>query len=75
MSRSLWRCRNTACPLPHGAILGRVTSDAGLMLDPAVRSFAVYLDTRRSLVTCPVCGTEREFRGSAIRAECPLPES
>jgi hypothetical protein len=66
MSRSLWRCRNPECSAPHGALLGRVTSDGGLVLDPAVITFAAYLDTRRVVVACPVCGSEREFRGSAI---------
>jgi hypothetical protein len=67
MSRSLWRCRNAACPVRGGAVLGRVTSDAGLMLDPAVQAFAVYLDTRRAVVVCPACGTRREFRGASLR--------
>lgn len=68
MSRSLWRCRNPACSTRGGAVLGRVTGEDGLMLDPAVRSFAVYLDTRRAIVTCPVCGMGREFRGNVIRS-------
>jgi hypothetical protein len=67
MSRSWWRCRNSDCPTPHGAVLGRVTADGGLILDPAVRTFAAYLDTRRVEITCPECGAKREFRGRALR--------
>ena len=66
MSRRAWRCRNPRCPVPHGAILGRLTADGGLVLDPAVRSFRCYLDTRRVVVVCPFCGVPREFRGGAI---------
>ncbi len=66
MSRSLWRCRNSDCPVSHGAVLGRVTAEGGLVLDPAVTAFRAYLDTRRALVACPVCGTMREFRGGAV---------
>ena len=68
MSRSLWRCRNKACPVPHGAVLGRLTADGGLVLDPAVRAFRCYLDTRRAVVACPGCGAEREFRGAAVHS-------
>lgn len=67
MSRSLWRCRNPGCPVPHGAVLGRVTAEGGLVLDPAVRAFAVYLDTRRAAVVCPACKTRRDFRGTNVR--------
>jgi hypothetical protein len=67
MSRSLWRCRNPMCPVRGGAVLGRVTLDAGLVLDPAVRAFVVYLDTRRAAVVCPACGASREFRGTSVR--------
>lgn len=67
MSRSFWRCRNPACPVQGGAVLGRVTTDDGLVLDPAVRTFVVYLDTRRAMVTCPTCGMAREFRGTSLR--------
>lgn len=66
MSHSLWRCRNRDCPVPHGAVLGRVTADGGLVLDPAVRSFAAYFDTRRIEVVCPQCGMTREFRGIGV---------
>ena len=66
MSRSLWRCRNRGCPVPHGARLGRLTVDGGLVLDPAVVAFRCYLDTRRAVVDCPACGAEREFRGGAV---------
>ncbi|CAA9542519.1 MAG: hypothetical protein AVDCRST_MAG43-265 [uncultured Thermomicrobiales bacterium] len=67
MSRSWWRCRNLECPAPHGALLGRVTAEGGLVLDPAVRSFAVYLDTGQIEVVCPACGTMRAFRGPSVR--------
>ena len=67
MSRSLWRCRNPNCPTRGGAVLGRVTSDSGLVLDPAVRAFAAYFDTGRVEVACPACGRAREFRGSSLR--------
>lgn len=66
MSRSLWRCHNPTCGIPHGAVLGRVTADHGLVLDPTVTSFRCYLDTRRVMVTCPECGIGREFRGTGV---------
>ena len=68
MSRSLWRCRSRACPVPHGAVLGRLTADGGMVLDPAVAEFRAFLDTRRAVVACPACGATREFRGCAIIA-------
>ncbi len=71
VSRLLWRCRNRGCADPHGAVLGRLTADSGLVLDPAVGSFRVYLDTRRAVVICPACGAVREFRGSAVVAGEP----
>jgi len=67
MSRSLWRCRNRDCPVPHGAVLGHLTADGGLRLDPAVTTFVVYLDTDRAVITCPRCGTARAFFGRTIR--------
>jgi hypothetical protein len=66
MSRSLWRCRNPQCAVPHGAVLGRVTADGGLALDPCIRVLGCFLDSQKALVTCPVCGVVREFRGSAV---------
>lgn len=66
MSRRDWRCRNPGCPEPHGAVLGRVTAEGGLVLDPGVGRFAVYLDTRRAAVWCPACGASREFRGISV---------
>jgi hypothetical protein len=54
--------------VPHGAVLGRLTSDGGLVLDPVARAFRCYLDTRRAVIACPVCGAEREFHGGAIIA-------
>ena len=68
MSRSLWRCRNPECATRGGAVLGRVTADGGLVLDPAVRSFAVYLDSRKATIACPACTSTREFRGLWVRA-------
>lgn len=66
MSRSLWRCRNPLCPTPYGSVLGRLTAEGGLVLDPAVTSCRCYLDTRRVVISCPACGTERAFRGRAL---------
>ena len=68
MSRRLWRCRNPGCGERGGAVLGRLTADDGLVLDPAVSSFRCYLDSRKVILTCPACGTTREFRGMAIIA-------
>ena len=66
MSRSMWRCRNRGCPVPHGAVLGKVTADGGLVLDPKVVTFRVYLDSRRASIFCPHCYRPREFRGTAV---------
>lgn len=72
MSHSRWRCRNATCPAPYEAVLGRVTADGGLVLDPAVQAFAAYFDTGRAVITCPTCGAPREFRGRALRRACPI---
>lgn len=72
MSRSLWRCRHPACLVPHGAVLGRLTADGGLVIDPTIVRFRCYLDTRRAVVACPACGKEREFSGSAVALGSPL---
>jgi hypothetical protein len=45
-----------------------VTADGGLVLDPAVQGFAVYLDTRKAVITCPACGIVREFRGASVQS-------
>jgi hypothetical protein len=66
MSRSLWRCRNRACREPHGVVLGRVTADGGLVLDPAVEQYAIFMDTGRAVIGCPGCGQVRGFRGVAV---------
>ena len=66
MSRRLWRCRNPVCPVLHGASLGRLTSDHGLVIDPSVATFQAYFDTKKAIITCPHCGARREFRGQAI---------
>ena len=68
MSRRLLRCRNPACQIPHGAVLGRVTEDGGLVLDAAVISFVVYFDTRRASIDCPNCGAVRNFAGAMVRS-------
>ena len=66
MSRLLWRCRNRDCPVPHGAVLGRLTDDGGLVLHPAVETYNIYMDTRRAMIICPRCGQVRDFRGGAL---------
>jgi hypothetical protein len=43
-----------------------MTADGGLVLDQAVRTFAVYLDTRKAVIACPACGTYRDFRGASV---------
>ncbi len=68
MSRREWRCRDPDCRDLQGAILGRLTADGGLMLDVSVSTFRCFLDTRRAIIACPSCGTERIFRGSAVFA-------
>lgn len=68
MSRSLLRCRNPACPVSHGAVLGRVTPDGGLILEATVIHFVIYLDTRRARIACPTCGAARDFRGPMLRS-------
>jgi hypothetical protein len=50
----------------HGTVLGRMTVDGGLVLDPAVESYTIYMDTRRAMITRPRCGQAREFRGQAL---------
>lgn len=66
MSRSLWRCRNPECSVPHGAVLGRVTAGGGLVLDPAVTVFQCFLDTRRVAIACPICRLPREWRRGPV---------
>jgi hypothetical protein len=66
VSRHDYRCRNRACLVPHGAPLGRLTSDGGLVLEPTVTGFRAYLDTRKVILICPACGATREFRGNAV---------
>jgi hypothetical protein len=68
MSRRLLRCRNPACPIPHGAVLGRVTEDGGLVLDSTIDRFVIFFDTRKAAVFCPSCGSVREFRGTLVRS-------
>jgi hypothetical protein len=52
--------------VPHGAVLGRLTADGGLVLRPEVETYTVYMDTRRAVITCPRCGQTRGFRGQAL---------
>jgi hypothetical protein len=67
MSRHHWRCRNPACLAEAGATLGTLTRDGGgLCLAPSVRQFAIYLDSQRAEIVCPVCSTVRTFRGTAV---------
>jgi hypothetical protein len=66
MSRSRRRCLNRLCSVPHGAVLDVVTSDESLVLDVGVISYRVYPNTRQAAIRCPICGTIREFRGSAV---------
>ena len=66
MGRREWRCRNPACQTEDGALLGRVVGEDGLELAAAVVRFAVYVDTGKSTIWCPVCGRPRDFRGRMI---------
>lgn len=68
MSRSLLRCRNPACSVPHGAVLGRLTEEGGLVLAAEVERFAVFLNSRRCVIYCPLCGTARDFGGAFVRS-------
>jgi len=67
MSRHRWFCRNPHCLVHHGALLGHLKADGGLVLEPEVMLATVYLDTRRAVVICPACGQHREFRGTWVR--------
>lgn len=69
MSRRDWRCRNTSCPRLGGYVLGRITTDDGLVLSRRVRITRAYLDTQRALILCPACATERLFTGKVVIAE------
>ncbi len=66
MSQRYLRCRNPACPNKGGTVLGRLTADGGLVVNPSVVCVRCYLDTHRVVVTCPKCGDEREFRGTSV---------
>lgn len=57
--------------MPHGAVLGRVTSKQGLVLSPEVITFRAYLDSGYITVVCPACGRERAFRGRALLSSTP----
>jgi hypothetical protein len=68
VSRREWRCRNPHCPVPHGAVLGRVVSDEdSVVLPPGVAIAAVFFDTGRVEVTCPARGAVRNSRGRSVR--------
>lgn len=70
MTHRAWRCRNPACPVPHGQVLGRLTlAGDGLVLAPGVAIAVVYLDSGRVEVACPACGAVRDFRGRSVRTE------
>lgn len=67
MSARWLRCRNPACSVPHGAVLGRLTREGdGLVLNRTVHQMSVYLDAGKVDINCPVCGTVRTFRGAAV---------
>jgi hypothetical protein len=67
MSTRRWRCRNPHCLVQHGALLGTLKADGGLVLEPEVMVGTVYLDTKRASIVCPVCGQARDFWGAWIR--------
>jgi hypothetical protein len=62
LSQSLWRCRNRTCGVPHGAVLGRVTADGGLVLQFEAATFVAHLNTKRVYAR----GGVREFRGNVL---------
>ena len=62
MSRRLWRCRNPDC----GAVLGRLTTDGGLIVLHGGTQVGAYFDTGRATVACRNCGTMRGFRGRFV---------
>lgn len=66
MSRHLWRCRNPRCPVPHGAVLGRLTTVGALIVAAEVRDLWCYFDSQHALLTCPGCGQRRHYRGPAV---------
>lgn len=66
MSRRLWRCQSPGCPVAHGKVLGRLTEEGGLVLDPAVVAFRAFFDTKKVVVVCPACGSSRDFRGRSV---------
>lgn len=66
MSRRLWRCRNRACPEPHGTVLGRLLANHGLLIEDGSWKIECYLDTRRVAVTCPACGARRDYYGNFV---------
>lgn len=68
MSRRDWRCRNASCPSLGGYVLGRITTDDGLVLSHGVWIIRAYLDTQRALIRCPACAAERMFTGKVVFA-------
>jgi hypothetical protein len=69
MSTRRWTCRNPHCLVQHGALLGCLKANGGLVLEPEVIVGTVYLDARRVTIVCPVCGQAREFRGAWVRTK------
>src|SRR5437870_194156 len=53
MGRRFLRCTNRACPVPHGAVLGRLTEGSGLELSETVTDLRCYFDSARAQLTCP----------------------
>lgn len=66
VSVRLLRCRNPLCPTEHGDVLGRVTANGGLVLATTASHFQVHVDTGRTTIRCPACGTDRDFRGRSV---------
>ena len=75
MSRRLFRCRNTSCPVQFGATLGVIARSGQLELAEEVSAFAIHLDTRRATIRCPACGRPRDYDGTSIfsrRSRLPI---
>jgi hypothetical protein len=69
MGRREWRCRNQLCPVPHGAVSGKLANNGnGLVLEPGAAIAAVYLDAGRVEVACLACWAVRDFRGRFLSA-------
>lgn len=66
MSRRLWRCRNRDCPVPHGAVLGRLTVEGILIVDESIQAARCYLERGQALIKCPACGHLKTYFGLAV---------